>query len=148
LVWKGAVGGAISGGVRTAMHNAIFGAGYQPQDENGKPVSYGDDGIYRKGGIASYVEGGGLTLGRYAYMQDRQNRDKYGEGYMHAIRYHENMHLQQQKEKGGYIRFYRKTAYQYIKYGLYGVYKRHDTLEWEADTYGTRRTGINLHPPK
>ena len=145
LALKGAAGGAISGGIRTTAHNAIFGAGYQPQDENGKPVSYGADGVYRKGGIAQYFPGGGLTLGRYAYMQDRQNRD-VNIDYMHAVRYHENMHLQQQKEKGGYIRFYRKTAYQYIKYGLDGVYKKHDTFEWDADTYGTEKTGINLHP--
>ena len=145
LVLKGAAGGALSGCVRTVAHNAVFGAGYQPQDENGKPVSYGDDCVYRRGGLASLVKGGGLTLGRYAYMQDRQNRDLNGDGYMQAVRYHENMHVQQQKQKGGYIRFDRKTAYQYMHYGFPDVYHEGTSLEWAADEYGYKKTGVNLH---
>ena len=141
LALKGAAGGAISGGIRTAMHNAIFGAGYQPQDENGTPVSYGADGVYRKGGFTSLFKGTGIALGRYAYMQDRQNRENpwHGVGYMHAVRYHENMHFQQQKEKGGFIRFYRKTGYQYLRYGFPGVYHEKTSLEWSADEYGYKK---------
>ena len=78
------------------------------------------------------------------HMQDRQNRD-VNIGYMHAVRYHENMHLQQQKEKGGFIRFYRKTAYQYLRHGFPGVYFEKTSLEWSADEYGYKKTGVNLH---
>ncbi|MCR5535658.1 MAG: hypothetical protein K6F47_10905 [Bacteroidaceae bacterium] len=144
LVLKGAAGGALSGCVRTVAHNAVFGAGYQPLDENGAPVSYGADGVYRKGGLAQYFPGGGLALGRYAYMQDNKTRE-IGVGYMHAVRYHENMHFQQQKEKGGFIRFYRKTGYQYLRYGFPGVYHEKTSLEYSADEYGYKKTGVNLH---
>ena len=111
---KGAAGGAISGGIRTAAHNAIFGAGYQPQDENGNPVSYGADGVYRKGGIATYFKGRGMTLGRYVFTDERDGTSRQVKG----LRYHENMHLQQQNGKGGYIRFYRTIIGQYMHYGF------------------------------
>ncbi len=135
LVWKGAAGGAISGGVRTAMHNAIFGAGYQPQDENGKPVSYGDDGIYRKGGIASLVmrsenKGGGFSHGRYVFTEEKGAKPLESEG----LRKHENKHLQQMKRNGGYIRFYRTITGQYMRYGF-----DRGPLEDEANKYGGLR---------
>lgn len=136
LVWKGAAGGAISGGVRTAMHNAIFGAGYQPQDENGKPVSYGDDGIYRKGGVAGFVmnslNGGGcgVTLGRYVFTVEK------GESMESVMdtRYHENIHLQQ-IHRLGLTRFYGEIFRQYVKYG-FGI----GPLEQEA--YQNQRNWI------
>ena len=136
LVWKGAAGGAISGGVRTAMHNAIFGAGYQPQDENGKPVSYGDDGIYRKGGVAGFVRnslnggGCGVTLGRYVFTVEK------GESMESVMdtRYHENIHLQQ-IHRLGLTRFYGEIFRQYVKYG-FGI----GPLEQEA--YQNQRNWI------
>ncbi len=135
LIRKGAAGGAISGGVRTAMHNAIFGAGYQPQDENGKPVSYGDDGIYRKGGIASLVmrsenKGGGFSHGRYVFTEEKGAKPLESEG----LRKHENKHLQQMKRNGGYIRFYRTITGQYMRYGF-----DCGPLEDEANKYGGLR---------
>lgn len=110
---KGAAGGAISGGIRTAAHNAIFGAGYQPQDENGNPVSYGADGVYRNGGLAQYFPGGGLTLGRNLFTVEK------GEDYESIMdtRYHENIHLQQINHLG-VARFYGTLFLQYMKYGF------------------------------
>ncbi len=140
LVLKGAAGGAISG-IRTAMHNAIFGAGYQPQDENGKPVSYGADGVYRKGGLAQYFPGGGLTLGRYAYINEKGQSKKKTE----LDRFHENAHIQQENGKGGYIRFYRGTLNQYSRFGYHKSYITSGTLEWGADDYVESRTGYNMH---
>lgn len=135
LVWKGAVGGSISGFSRTVLDNAIFGAGYQPQDENGKPVSYGDDGIYRKGGIASLVmrsenKGGGFSHGRYVFTEEKGAKPLESEG----LRKHENKHLQQMKRNGGYIRFYRTITGQYMRYGF-----DRGPLEDEANKYGGLR---------
>ena len=135
LVLKGAAGGALSGCVRTVAHNAVFGAGYQPLDENGKPVSYGDDGVYRKGGIASLVmrsenKGGGFSHGRYVFTEEKGAKPLESEG----LRKHENKHLQQMKRNGGYIRFYRTVIGQYMRYGF-----DRGPLEDEANKYGGLR---------
>ena len=139
-VLKGAAGGAISGGIRTAMHNAIFGAGYQPQDENGNPVSYGADGVYRKGGLASLAmrsinKGGGFSHGRYVFTEEKGAKTLESKG----LRKHENMHLQQMKRDGGYIRFYRTITGQYMHYGF-----DRGPLEDEANKYG----GLKGKSPK
>ena len=141
LALKGAAGGAISGGIRTAAHNAIFGAGYQPQDENGKPVSYGADCVYRKGGFTSLFNGTGIALGRYAYINEK------GQSEAHTVldRFHENAHIQQQNGKGGYIRFYRTTLNQYTRIGRHKTYITPGTLEWDADDYVESRTGYGMH---
>ena len=140
LALKGAAGGAISGGIRTAAHNAIFGAGYQPQDENGNPVSYGADGVYRKGGLASLAmrsinKGGGFSHGRYVFTEEKGAKTLESKG----LRKHENMHLQQMKRDGGYIRFYRTITGQYMHYGF-----DRGPLEDEANKYG----GLKGKSPK
>ena len=73
LVLKGAAGGAISGFARTAIHNTILGAPYQPLNDKNEPVSYGDEGLYRKGGIAGMLGiGYGLTLGKHVYTYEKE----------------------------------------------------------------------------
>ena len=119
LVLKGAAGGAISGGIRTAMHNAIFGAQYQPLTDKNEPVSFPAKGAYRKGGIAGYMMhklnrgGSGLTLGRNLFTVEK------GEDYESIMdtRYHENIHLQQINHLG-VARFYGTLFLQYMKYGF------------------------------
>ncbi len=119
LMWKGAVGGAISGFVRSTMHNAIFGAAYQPLNEKNEPVSYGVDGVYRKGGIGGFLMnkldkgGDGVTLGRYAFTVEK------GEPLESVLdtRFHENIHLQQ-IERMGFVRFYGELFRQYLKEGI------------------------------
>lgn len=119
LIWKNAVGGAISGFVRSAMHNAIFGAAYQPLNEKNEPVSYGVDGVYRKGGIGGFIMnkldkgGDGVTLGRYAFTVEK------GESLESILdtRSHENIHLQQ-IELMGFVRFYGELFRQYLKEGI------------------------------
>ena len=118
-VLKGAAGGAISGGIRTAMHNAIFGAQYQPLTDKNEPVSFPAKGAYRKGGIAGYMMhklnrgGSGLTLGRNLFTVEK------GEDYESIMdtRYHENIHLQQINHLG-VARFYGTLFLQYMKYGF------------------------------
>ena len=141
LALKGAVGGALSGCVRTAAHNAVFGAGYQPLDENGNPVSYGTDGVNRRGGLASLFGGTGIALGRYAYLNEKSTKKEELELY----RFHENAHLLQEKEKGGYIRFYRRTMNQYLTIGRHKCYVTPGTLEWKADDYVESNTGYPMH---
>ena len=119
LVLKGAAGGAISGGIRTAMHNAIFGAQYQPLTDKNEPVPFPAKGAYRKGGIAGYMMhklnrgGSGLTLGRNLFTVEK------GEDYESIMdtRYHENIHLQQINHLG-VARFYGTLFLQYMKYGF------------------------------
>ena len=119
LVWKGAVGGSISGFSRTVLDNAIFGAAYQPLDDNNEPISYGVEGVYRKGGIAGFVMntlnrgGDGVTLGRHVFTVEK------GESKESILdtRYHENIHLQQIKEYG-FVRFYGELFRQYAKFGF------------------------------
>lgn len=100
-----------------------------------KPVSYGDDGIYRKGGIASLVmrsenKGGGFSHGRYVFTEEKGAKPLESEG----LRKHENKHLQQMKRNGGYIRFYRTITGQYMRYGF-----DRGPLEDEANKYGGLR---------
>ncbi|MBR4644315.1 MAG: RHS repeat-associated core domain-containing protein [Bacteroidaceae bacterium] len=132
LIWKGAVGGAISGFSRTVLVNAIFGAAYQPLDENNEPISYGVEGVYRKGGITGFVMntlnrgGDGVTLGRHVFSVEK------GESIesIHDTRAHENKHLQQ-IEFYGVARFYGSICRQYVISGF-----GRGALEKEAYRYG------------
>lgn len=141
LVLKGAAGGALSGCVRTVAHNAVFGAGYQPLDENGNPVSYGTDGVNRRGGLASLLKEPGIALGRYAYLDEKG----MGKTKTKLCRFHENAHLLQEEGEGGFVRFYRRTMNQYLTIGRHKCYVTEGTLEWKADDYVTSNTGIDMH---
>ena len=107
-------------------------------------ISYGTDGLYRKGGLADLFSGAGITLGRNVYTDDSKARNTINEMGAHANRFHENMHLQQIKQMG-LAKFYGKFGQEYAKFGFKRTYKKHGTLEWNADEYGYRMTGINLH---
>ena len=48
----------------------------------------------------------------------------------------------------GLAKFYGKIGQEYGKYGFHGSYDEPGSLEWDADEYGYRMTGINLHPIK
>lgn len=137
LIWKNAVGGAISGFARTAIHTAIMGAPYYED-------SYGEEGVYRKGGIACLVSdkikiGRGITLGRHVYTYEK----KYNSDNNRFLRYHENLHLKQIKEMG-VAGFYGRTILEYIKYGIHGVYKEPSSLEYKADKYAEHMTGWRI----
>ena len=124
LIWQNMLGGAISGAGRSSLMNIVFGAPYKVDK------SYGTNGLYRSGGITSLVnEDTGITLGRNMFT-DRSS----GENSAENLRYHENFHVQQQ-EKMGWSTFYAQTIYEYIKYGLYEVYRTSGTLEYDAERY-------------
>lgn len=68
-IYQDAIGGAISGGVKTLMNNLIFGAPFKPNPQ------YGVKGSYRTGGLSNilmnlYKHGGGITLGEQMYVTD------------------------------------------------------------------------------
>lgn len=64
LIWQNAVGGAISGGSRSILMNAIFGTPYKPEE-----ITYEADGLFRRGGLAGLISGSGdgMTVGRNLY---------------------------------------------------------------------------------
>lgn len=71
-IYQDAIGGAISGGVKTLMNNLIFGAPFKPNPQ------YGVKGSYRTGGLSNifmniYKHGGGITLGEQMYVTDSDN---------------------------------------------------------------------------
>ena len=138
LVWKGAAGGAISGFARTAIHNTIFGAQYQPLNDKNEPVSYGAKGVYRKGGIAGMLGiGYGLTLGKHVYTYEKKlEPDK-----ITTLRFHENYHVQQINDMG-LAKFYGTLFIEYMKYGFYGSYERKGSLEYNATEHAYKKTGI------
>lgn len=120
-IWQNALGGAINGLSRTLVMDAIFGLPYKTDK------SYGDEGLYRKGGLSTLLMGGGgLTLGRNMYVNPKRQED--------ANRYHENYHVQQQNNMG-WANFYGRTAIEYIHYGLGKVYFTDGTLENDAQIY-------------
>ena len=134
LVWKGAVGGGISGFSRTLLDIAIFGAAYQPLDENDQPISYGTNGLYRKGGLAGYVmnkmnrEGNGITLGRQSFTVENSK----SLNSVISTRFHENFHLQQIKRMG-LAKFYGEIVRQYLKYGFGKGPLEDDAYKYERD---------------
>ena len=131
LIWQNAVGGAISGGSRSILMNAIFGAPYYTSK------SYGKEGLYRRGGLSSFVikkmhrEGGGLTMGRNMFTNTTNNEFVAD---ANDLRYHENAHLQQQLHFG-FSKFYYQIIKEYIRYGFNQSYDTPGTLEYNADEY-------------
>ena len=137
---KGAAGGAISGGIRTAMHNAIFGAQYQPLNDKNEPVSYGDEGLYRKGGIAGMLGiGYGLTLGKHVYTYEKELEPDE----IQNLRFHENYHIQQINDMG-LVKFYGTIIIEYMKYGFHGSYPQKGSLEFNANDHAWKKTGIRF----
>lgn len=82
-------------------------------------ISYGTDGLYRKGGPAGYVmnkmnrEGNGITLGRQSFTVENSK----SLNSVISTRFHENFHLQQIKRMG-LAKFYGEIVRQYMKYGF------------------------------
>ena len=142
LVWKGIAGGAISGFTKSTIQNAVFGAPYKPERVYSSEANI--DIVYRKGGLAQYFPGAGIALGRYVYTDDELARRKGAESLMQANRYHETEHIQQ-INRMGWANFYGRTIYEYLRFGFKGAYHNDTTLEWQADEYGYRNTGENLH---
>ena len=66
-------------------------------NDKNEPVSYGDEGLYRKGGIAGMLGiGYGLTLGKHVYTYEKElEPDK-----IKNLRFHENYHIQQINDMG------------------------------------------------
>lgn len=110
-LYRDAIGGAISGGVKTLMNNAIFGAPYLTTSIKGIQCTY------RKGGIANFINnkilakplGKGLTLGTNMYV--RQGINDFG------TMNHEGYHVYQQMDMG-WAGFYDKLFIDYILNGF------------------------------
>ena len=136
LVWEGTVGGAISGFARTAAHNIIMGTAYQPLNENGEPISYGEDVVYRKGGIAGMMDiGYGLTLGRHIYTLEKD----LDSDHIMNLRFHENYHVGDINAMG-VAKFYGSILMDYRKYGFKGSYTKPGTLEYNARVHAYMKT--------
>lgn len=136
LVWEGTVGGAISGFARTAAHNIIMGTAYQPLNENGEPISYGEDVVYRKGGIAGMMDiGYGLTLGRHIYTLEKD----LDSDHIMNLRFHENYHVGDINAMG-VAKFYGSILMDYIRYGFKGSYTKPGTLEYNARVHAYMKT--------
>lgn len=128
LIWQNAVGGAMSGGSRSILMNAIFGAPYKPEG-----VKYEADGLFRRGGLAGLISGtgDGMTVGRNLYTNVGIGVNKYNE----QTRFHEMCHLLQQNELG-FAKFYGEILKEYIMEG-YGSGK----LETNAHDYMLKKIG-------
>ena len=125
-IYQDAIGGAISGGVKTLMNNAIFGAPYKTVKINGIK------GLYRTGGLANIINnrllnspmGDGLTMGRNMYIRN-------GQTDINTMN-HEGYHIVQQlTERGGWADFYGKVIAEQLFLGR-DAYITPDKLEYNA----------------
>ena len=115
-----------------------MGAPYQPLNDKNEPVSYGAEGIYRKGGIAGMLGiGYGVTLGTHVYTYEK----KLAPDYITTLRFHENYHVQQINDMG-LAKFYGTLFKEYMKYGFYESYNRKGSLEYNATDHAYKKTGI------
>ena len=128
LIWQNAVGGAMSGGSRSILMNAIFGAPYKPEG-----VKYEANGLFRGGGLAGLISGSGdgMTVGRNLYTNSEIKSNETYDG----VRFHETRHLMQQNELG-FAKFYGEILKEYIMEG-YGSGK----LETNAHDYMLKKIG-------
>lgn len=128
LIWQNAVGGAISGGSRSILMNAIFGAPYKPEE-----IDYKADGLFRGGGLADLISGtgNGVTIGRNLYTNSEITSNETYDG----VRFHEIRHLLQQNELG-FAKFYGEILKEYIM-EVYGSGK----LETDAHNYMLEEIG-------
>ena len=126
LIWQNAVGGAISGGSRSILMNAIFGAPYKKPEG----IKYEADGLFRGGGLAGLISGsgGGMTVGRNLYTNGSVNRDFTAD----ATRLHEMYHLMQQN-KLGFAKFYGQLLIEYIFDGYYSSGLESDASDYETN---------------
>ena len=125
LIWQNAVGGAISGGSRSILMNAIFGAPYKPEG-----IKSEADGLFRGGGLAGLISGSGdgVTVGRNLYTNGSVNRDFTAD----ATRLHEMYHLMQQN-KLGFAKFYGQLLIEYIFDGYYSSGLESDASDYETN---------------
>ena len=126
LIWQNAVGGAISGGSRSILMNAIFGAPYKKPEG----IKYEADGLFRGGGLAGLISGSGdgMTVGRNLYTNGSVNRDFTAD----ATRLHEMYHLMQQN-KLGFAKFYGQLLIEYIFDGYYSSGLESDASDYETN---------------
>lgn len=129
LIWQNAVGGAISGGSRSILMNAIFGAPYKKPEG----IKYEADGLFRGGGLAGLISGtgNGVTIGRNLYTNSEITSNETYDG----VRFHETRHLLQQNELG-FAKFYGEILKEYIM-EVYGSGK----LETDAHNYMLEEIG-------
>lgn len=110
-IYQDAIGGAISGGVRTLLDNVIFGAPFKPNPQ------YGVKGHYRTGGIADYInkiilsQKGGLTLGEQMYVSNPNNKFLLNHELGH-------IHDQLDPQYGGWIGMYGRLILKMITQGI------------------------------
>ena len=110
-IYTDAIGGAISGGMKTILNNAIFGAPYMTASIEGAHSTY------RTGGLANFINnkllakplGEGLTLGTNMYVRQGMNDI----GTMN----HEGYHVNQQMDMG-WASFYGNLAQDYLSNGF------------------------------
>ena len=128
-IYQDAIGGAISGGVKTLMNNLIFGAPYKTVNINGTK------GLYRTGGLANIINnrilnrpiGDGLTMGRNMYIRN-------GQTDINTMN-HEGYHIVQQlAERGGWADFYGKVIAEQLFLGV-SAYLTPGRLEYDAKIF-------------
>lgn len=90
---------------------------------NDSYVPHGKDRpIHRAGGLADWLGGTGVSLGRNAYGSN------FEEDY---VRIEESQHYLQQKQFG-FANFYGRILSEALKFGTQGVYETRGTLEYQA----------------
>lgn len=120
IILNSAIGGAIGGFSNTLFNIGVMGPAMSFNDSY---IPHGKDRpIHRTGGLADWLGGTGVSLGRNAYGSN------FEEDY---VRIEESHHYLQQKQLG-FANFYRRILLEALKFGTQGVYDTKGTLEYQA----------------
>ncbi|MEY3417126.1 MAG: hypothetical protein RL060_1238, partial [Bacteroidota bacterium] len=132
-MWKGALYGAAFEGSMAALRIGAYGASFIPDPEiYCEFENFGQ--IYRRGSIFT-PKGYGVTLGRNVVVKLTGDTD-----YDRFTLHHETGHIVD-INKMGVLKFYGRTAYEYIKYGRNETYTLPGTLEYSAEYYAYKKLG-------
>ncbi|WP_346068404.1 FG-GAP-like repeat-containing protein [Sphingobacterium siyangense] len=124
IILNSAIGGAIGGFSNTLFNIGVMGPAMSFDDSY---IPHGNDRpIHRGGGLADWLNGTGVSLGRNAYgnnLNDPRYRVQVG--------MEESFHYLQQKQMG-FANFYGRIISEALKFGTQGVYDTRGTLEYQA----------------
>ncbi|WP_433901866.1 FG-GAP-like repeat-containing protein [Sphingobacterium puteale] len=118
IILNSAIGGAIGGFSNTLFNIGVMGPAMSFDDSY---IPHGNDRpIHRAGGLADWLGGTGVSLGRNAYGSN------FEEDY---VRIEESQHYLQQKQLG-FANFYGRILSEALKFG--NPYNTRGTLEYQA----------------
>lgn len=124
IILNSAIGGAIGGFSNTLFNVGMMGPAMSFDDSY---IPHGNDRpIHRSGGLADWLNGTGISLGRNAY-----GSNQYDSKYRAEVGIEESFHYLQQKQLG-FARFYGRIISEAFKFGFDGAYRTPGTLENDA----------------